>query len=213
MTTARDDILNRLRARTRDNQVRPASWPSNRQFDDLAAQFVMALNAVQGEAIHVATLDSALDHLGDLLHRLGAQRVVANDEPPLNTLDLPARLPAVEWHVAGRSEGDWRAVCASADVGLSGADVALTETGSLVVSSGPGKSRLVTLLPPVHIALVPVSRLVPDLFSWTATRPDPVPANQTIISGPSKSGDIAQILVLGMHGPRRFIVILFEDSA
>ena len=98
---------------------------------------------------------------------------------------------------------------------ITGADAALAETGSLVVTSGPGKSRMVSLLPPVHIALVPVSRLTNDIFTYMAAQgnntPDTMPANRVFITGPSKSGDIEQILALGMHGPKRCIVILYED--
>ena len=157
------------------------------------------------------SLEAALDRLGELLGSLGARQVVVNDEPPFCDLDLAARWPQIEWHTVGRTAGDLRAFCAAADVGLSSADAALAETGSLVVSSGPGRSRLATLLPPVHIALVPVSRLTADLFTWTAARQGSQPANQTIISGPSKTADIEQTMAIGVHGPKRFVVILYEE--
>jgi L-lactate dehydrogenase complex protein LldG len=112
---------------------------------------------------------------------------------------------------AGGSEEAWRDFCAGADAGLTAVDAALAETGSLVVSSGPGRSRMVSLLPPVHIALVPASSLTPDLFTWTAARGQAVPAALTLISGPSKTADIEQTLAIGVHGPKRLIVILVEE--
>lgn len=215
MTTAREDILAKLRSRARGNQDRPPVWRSNRPFDDLAAQFADELNAIQGEAFRAGSLDEALDKLGELLDDLGAERIAANDEPPISDLDLAARWPDREWHIAGQSEGDLRAFCAAAEVGLTGADAALAETGSLVVTSGPGRSRMVSLLPPVHVALVPISRLTNDIFTYMAAQgddsPDTMPSNRTIITGPSKSGDIEQVLALGMHGPKRCIVILYDD--
>jgi L-lactate dehydrogenase complex protein LldG len=70
---------------------------------------------------------------------------------------------------------------------------------------------MATLLPPVHIALVPESRLTADLFTWTAARQGPLPANVTLVSGPSKTADIEQTMAIGVHGPKRFIVVLYAD--
>ncbi len=206
---ARDEILNRLRsaARAADH---PAPWPSRRAFPDLAARFEEALTAAKGEVIRAATLQEAADRLGEALAALDARRVVANDEPPLRELDLPARWPALDWHIVGRTAGDLRTFCAAADAGISGASAALAETGSVVIESGPGRSRLATLLPPVHIALVAVSSLTPDLFTWAAARRGPLPANLILVSGPSKTADIEQTLAVGVHGPGRFIVLLVD---
>ncbi len=210
MTSARDDMLTRIRLQYRD-VTPPPVWRSRRHFDDLAARFEEALTKVKGEVIRAASLDEALRRLDETLDALEARCVVVNDELLLAGLDLAARWPGRELHVVGRTSGDLRAVCASADVGLSSADAALAETGSLVVTSGPGRSRLATLLPPVHLALVPTSRLTTDLFTFTAARSGAQPASMTIISGPSKTADIEQTMAIGVHGPKRFIVVLYDD--
>jgi L-lactate dehydrogenase complex protein LldG len=211
MTDTRADILSALRTKVRKEEVYPPVWQSRREFDDLAARFAGALASVGGEVIQVESLDIALDRLGELLHSLDAKRVVANDEPPLSDRDLSVRWPEIEWHIVGRTAGDLRAFSASADVGLSGADAALAETGSVVVSSGQGKSRLATLLPPVHVALVSTAQLAMDIFTWTAARQKTRPASMTLITGPSKTADIEQVLAIGVHGPGRFIVILYRE--
>lgn len=207
---SRHKILNQLRTNGRAADL-PGPWRSRRQFDDLAGRFDEALTAAKGECHHAASLDAAVEQLHQLLRELNAARIVVNAEPPLTELDLPARWPDFQWHAVGQSDGDLRAFCASADVGLSGADAALAETGSVIVSSGPGRSRLATLLPEVHLALVPVSCLTADIFTWTAGRQGELPANQVIVSGPSKTGDIEQTMAIGVHGPKRFIVILYQD--
>jgi L-lactate dehydrogenase complex protein LldG len=191
----------------------PQPWQSQRNYENLAEQFAEALTAVHGECFRADDLDQALLRLGRLLYEIEAEQVVVNDEPPLSEQDFAALWPDIAWHVVDRSEGDLRETCNRADAGLSSADAALAETGSLVLSSGPGKSRLATLLPPVHIALVPTSRLTPDLFTWTGTRTDHIPANLTLVSGPSKTADIEQTMAIGVHGPERFIVILYDDAA
>lgn len=211
MTGPREDILSRLRAQTRDHETPPPVWRSRRHFDDLAARFVESLTTVHGEAMHVSSLAAALDRLGELLQSIEAQHVVVNCEAPFDNLDLSTRWPEVEWFTVDRTPGDLRAFCCTADVGISCADAALAETGSVIVSSGPGRSRLVTLLPPVHIAFVPLTRLTADIFTWTAARQGPLPASVNVISGPSKTADIEQTMAIGVHGPKRFIAVLYDE--
>jgi L-lactate utilization protein LutC len=208
--SARDEILARLRGKTRE-VTSPSPWRSRRHFEDLSERFSAALTAAKGEVLRTSNLEEGLRQLGPVLRELGAGKVVANAEPPLSDIDLPARWPDIEWHLVGRSDGDLRAFCTTADVGLSGAEAALAETGSILINSGPGKSRLATLLPPVHLALVASSCLTTDLFTWTAARQGPLPANSVIVSGPSKTADIEQTMATGVHGPKRFIVVLYEE--
>ncbi len=206
--SARDEIMNRLRSKVRDAELPPA-WKSQREFPDLVARFTEALTTAEGEVRQVDSLEHAWKEVDAILREEEAQAVVANDEPPLSAEILTSRWPDYEWHIVGQTEGDLREFCTRADVGLSGAEAALAETGSIVVRSGPGKSRLATLLPPVHVALVPASCLTTDIFTWTAERDGDMPANLILISGPSKTADIEFTLTLGVHGPGRMIVILY----
>lgn len=206
----RDEILARLRQAQRDEAL-PPPWQSRRDFPDLAARFVQALTAVKGEVHQAESLAAAYDLTNQLLRQMEAEKVVLNDERPL--LHLP-RLPHITYHQVGQEEaalhdGALRDFCASADAGLTAADAALAETGTIIVTSGPGKSRLVSLLPPVHIALVPTSALTTDLFTWSSQFNRQLPANLNFISGPSKTADIEQTMAVGVHGPKRFIVILY----
>ena len=105
---------------------------------------------------------------------------------------------------------DFREVAAKADIGLSTAEWAIAETGSLVIEGGPTKGRSVTLLPPVHVAIVPVDRVlatVPDAIAKYAAGGE-VPANLTFHTGPSKSGDIEMTLAVGVHGPGEVHAVL-----
>ncbi len=206
--SAREEILSCLRTEVREAALPPA-WRSKREFPDLVTRFTESLTASQGEVRQVDGLESAWEAVGAILREEGAKAVVANDEPPLSAEVLTQRWPDYKWHIVGQTPGDLREFCARADVGISCAEAALAETGSIVVRSGPGKSRLATLLPPVHVALVPVSCLTPDIFTWTAKRAGEMPANLVIISGPSKTADIEFTLTLGVHGPGRMVVVLF----
>ncbi|MBN1285897.1 MAG: lactate utilization protein [Anaerolineae bacterium] len=209
MSRAREQILSRVYAAARPEPA-PVPWQSRRRFDDLAARFTQTLTDGGGRVVRAESLDDTAAKLGDLLKELGARRVIANDEPPLDRLDPAVRWPDYEWHIAGKSGGDLRAFCAAADVGLSGAAAAFAETGTVVMACGTGQSRAATLLPPVHIALVSTARLVADIFAWAAARAGDMPAAVTFVSGPSKTADIEQTLAIGVHGPGRFIVVLYD---
>jgi len=63
----------------------------------------------------------------------------------------------------------------------------------------------------VHVALLPTSALVPDIFTFVATQNAVLPASRTFVSGPSKTADIEMVLSIGVHGPKRLIVILYQD--
>ena len=207
----REEILERLRKKASRVEM-PGPWQSQRNFPDLAARFTTSLTAVRGEVRRTENLEAALVEVGTVLDEVSAKAVVANSEAPLSEVGLDERWPECEWHLVGKTPGDLREFCARADAGLSGVEAALAETGSLVVHSGIGKSRLATLLPPVHIALVPVSCLVQDIFTWTAlrNREMSMPSNLNLISGPSKSADIEFTLTIGVHGPKRLVAVLYE---
>ncbi|PID85612.1 MAG: hypothetical protein CSB13_06915 [Chloroflexi bacterium] len=210
MTTSRNLILNRLK-NNRQAATLPQPWLTHRQFDNLADQFEKALTAVHGEVIRATSLETAVAALGDLLAELGVKTAVANHEEPLTTLHLPTQFSNIQWHIVSQTEGNLRQFCISADVGISSGEAALAETGTVIIRSGAGKSRLATLLPPIHIALIPTSKLTTDLFTWNAARHAPPPSNITLVSGPSKTADIEQTMAIGVHGPKRFIVILYDN--
>jgi L-lactate dehydrogenase complex protein LldG len=106
-----------------------------------------------------------------------------------------------------------RAACAATDVGITAADYALADTGSLVFFTESKESRLLSLLPPCHIAVIESSRIVASLDDVFRLRPLPGADSSamTVITGPSRTGDIEMRLVRGVHGPGEIHVILIED--
>jgi len=177
----------------------------------LSERFIQALTAAKGNVVAAASKEEAWKAVGLLLKELEAERVVVNAEPPLRTEWLRERWPQVRWTVAGEvPPADFRQAAETADLGLSTAKAALAQTGTLILYTGPAHSRLTTLLPPVHIALLPMDRLTDDPFTWAQTLDrSALPSALMMISGPSKTGDIEQTLSLGVHGPHRLIVILY----
>lgn len=203
---ARDHILNKLKQVKREEPL-PSAWQSRRHFSDLAERFAHSLTASKGECYQEDSLAAAYERVNFLIRNLEAEKVVLNRESALQNLPL---LTDVAYHRVGDDPAALRDVCALADVGISAADAALAETGTIVISSGQGKSRLVTLLPAVHIALVAKNTLTTDLFTWSQRFNRQLPANLNFISAPSKTADIEQTMAIGVHGPKQFIVILYD---
>ncbi len=218
MNDSRARILARLHGQAAPVALSSA-WQSSQAFPDLPERLVAALISNKAEAHRVGGLADAVALLGQLLVELNARQVIVNDEAPFDQLDLPARLPDFDWHTVGQTPPDeLLATAAVADVGITGVEAALAETGTLVISSGPGRARMTSLLPPVHIALVSELRIAIDLFEWVkwqvmqaASQNAPPPANRVFISGPSKTADIEQTLAVGVHGPKRLIVLVYPE--
>jgi L-lactate dehydrogenase complex protein LldG len=111
-------------------------------------------------------------------------------------------------------EASLRAACATTPFGITGADYGLAETGSIVTVAAT-EARLISLLPPAHIALLPAARLLTGLDEFYSDTPLPAShASSTVfITGPSRSADIEMILVRGVHGPRVIHVIVVDEDA
>jgi L-lactate dehydrogenase complex protein LldG len=97
--------------------------------------------------------------------------------------------------------------------GLSRARSAIAETGTLVLWPDAHEPRLLSLVPPVHFVLLDVAALHTDLHAAMTAEAwgDGMPTNALLISGPSKTADIQQVLAYGAHGPRELIVLLCDE--
>ena len=96
-------------------------------------------------------------------------------------------------------------------LGLTGADGAIARSGSIALRSGPGRPRMASLIPLIHIAFLRTALIHPSLADLRLRSFDPVgSSNVVLITGPSRTGDIEQQLNLGVHGPKQLHVILVE---
>jgi L-lactate dehydrogenase complex protein LldG len=104
-----------------------------------------------------------------------------------------------------------------AGLGITSADYAIADTGTLVLVSGGEQHRLISLLPPVHMCLLETGRIMPDLSSLLARVEgefyqggEAPPQAMTFITGPSRTADIEHTLTMGVHGPSELHVLLYE---
>ena len=201
---------------------------------DLLAKFEEEMQRVAGQC-HQATGRQELETvIGAILKVSGTTEVVLSRNPLLKQLDLAARLKDAGLVVVAYEPGSsgpagdpgsveggkaFREHCFSAGAGITGVDFALAESGSLVLTSDTEGSQLASLAPPVHIALYRRRQLVAYLEQVLEALPlgqnpgDPDAGRSVVlVTGPSRTADIEQILVRGVHGPRDVHAILVEDS-
>jgi len=97
-------------------------------------------------------------------------------------------------------------------LGVTGALAGLADSGSLVLSHGSGRPRMASLVPEVHVALLDVKTIDHTLAHWAHKHPEVVTdtANLVMVTGPSRTADIEQVLNLGVHGPRHVHIVLIK---
>lgn len=185
--------------------------------EQLVESFARELRALSGQVHLPQTTAEVVPLVLEILQAHAAQRIIAWHETEIELPGLFAALAGAGVTVAdnhlpvdrtGRRER--LAALDGIAVGLSGAQAGLADTGSLALISGPGRGRLASLLPPVHIALLPARRLYPALPAFLAAHPHITDqgSNLVLITGPSRTGDIEMTLSMGVHGPKEVHAII-----
>ena len=177
---------------------------------------------VGGASQVVADWSAARDAVVDLLAQYQVRSALCWQHPVLDRLGLSELLTqrgiAAFAHdqLVNQSPAERRATILSADIGITSADFAVAETGTLAVCSRTGRERVISLVAPVHLAIISRDQIVPDLydlFNKLSERGwDELPSNLALISGPSKTGDIELELTTGVHGPGHWHVLIVRES-
>lgn len=225
---AREAFLQRVRQAVVEGNRAGAATPLPERGDiayqgggaDPIARFCAELAVAGGNAHVAAAREEAWSTVLGVVQRHQARKIVLSRCALLDRLELRGRLQqeglevTMVDHLPARSSRD---AFFGADLGISGVEYLIAETGSMVMATSPGEPRSVSLLPPVHIALAEPRQLLPDLFDlFDLFSPEPTPEKPaaqppsclTLITGPSKTGDIELKLVTGVHGPGEIHVVL-----
>ncbi len=180
---------------------------------DLVARFSKALEDVDGH-VHLCDPMQALGKIVDV-HGAGPFLSWDDDElcdPRASRFLEGAGCTRLDTVVPFDPERRRSHLLAYADVhiGLTGAEAAFAETGSIVLRSGAGRSRMASLVPLVHIALIPADRVFRSPLHWLSETSVGVgsEANVVFVTGPSRTADIELQLTLGVHGPEHLHVIV-----
>ena len=190
----------------------PEVWPrTNPTPAAMVEQFGKSLMEVQGDVVRCGTMQDAQHRLAELVSQAGWTSIGAMDRPAVR--EAAAALPSssLNWQMA-----DWPAArMAQLSASVIEADVLLADTGSCVIACPTAQDRLLCYLPPACIVIARASQLVEHLpAAWPSLAPRVADAAMqgefVIVTGPSRTADIEKILILGVHGPKRLVVLLVE---
>jgi L-lactate dehydrogenase complex protein LldG len=214
--SARENILSRIRAAQRRSAI-PAPEELAAAAAHLSAHAegprpLQPDDAIAGFTACAQKLSTSVDQVGGMADVPAAiARYLEDNHLPKKAVCWP-ELFELEWEASG-IEMESRAAEGTDLVGVTSAFCAIAETGTLLTLSGPRTPATTSLLPETHIAVVRTGRTVRTMEdAWKLLRAEQgasfMPRAVNFISGPSRTADIEQTLVLGAHGPYRVHIVL-----
>lgn len=194
----------------------PDFWTAAKSSpDELLEQFVTNAERLTAKVLVVTDKSQLKRRVEEWLSEIQAKSVMCWDSPQLKLMGIPEACQAAGvnltyWdHQQDRQEMIRR--CASVDVGITSANYGIANTGSLAVLSSPLQSRAVSLLPPVHIAILDRKNILPHMGDIFAQLNEAnLPSALNFITGPSRTSDIEMDLALGVHGPGKVFILICE---
>lgn len=235
---ARERMLGRLRAARAEAQAGVAPATADAAGAQALSRRIDAHYAARRPALapSAAALADALQHAleashaevwrsdaaswpGQLAARLaeaGVRRLLLDPAGSEGAALARALPPSVQARAYTQPLEAWKAeLFETIDAGFTVARSGLAATGTLVLAPDAGSPRTVSLVPPLHVALVHARTLHADLHAAVQAErwADGMPTNLVMVSGPSKTSDIQQTLAYGAHGPRRLWVWIVDEAA
>jgi L-lactate dehydrogenase complex protein LldG len=216
--TARDRILARLRNAPRPELPRPpsAAPPTDAPASgERATRLKTRMEAVRAE-VHVVPSETWLDHLKAILAVRKVATLLYAPETAIGKIlrhawETDATGPFELVAYSGPVE-TFKERLFAVDVAVTAAAGAVADTGALILRPTAAEPRLMSLVPPIHIAVLRAEDIFASLDDAmrAGNWPADMPANMLLISGPSKTADIELILAFGVHGPKELIVLVLE---
>jgi L-lactate dehydrogenase complex protein LldG len=171
-------------------------------------RFRKALEAVGGQCVVVNDDAAAATAVQQIIAEMG--RVAVSDSPLVRRVLSRVSTPATFLHSSAKVD------LFDCQAGITGAQWAVAETGTLVLESDEERHRLASLVPPVHITLIKAEQVLETLGEVLqrvgAQGPERMSRTITFITGPSRTSDIELTLAIGVHGPAQLFVIIVEES-
>ncbi|WP_027795280.1 LutC/YkgG family protein [Paraburkholderia acidipaludis] len=217
-TAARRSILARIRA-AQGREAAPAASEREAVADYLARHPEGPRPTLEGDLVarfvrEAQKMSSTVEEVeGMAAVPAAAQRYLVERGLAVEAVAW-ATLASLDWAAAGLTV-EFRKPEDRDLVGLTGCFCATAETGTLVLLSSPDTWASGALLPETHLAVVPASRIVAgheDAFALMRAERGELPRAVNFVSGPSRTGDIEQTIILGAHGPYRVHVIVVHGA-
>jgi L-lactate dehydrogenase complex protein LldG len=208
---SREHVLHKVRTALARSTGQPVEEPPPVRLrvpvvdlEDRIEIFCERVEALAGKAYRARSESDARDYVAGVL---AGRSAIASNAPVLQDCGVTA-LDGVVTGISDRLQ--LRSLCENSACGITGADYALADTGTLVMLASPQEARMISLLPPIHIALLARDRLLTGLDELLSILPYPAAqtSSMVLITGPSRTADIEQILVRGVHGPGEIHVVV-----
>ncbi|MDI9244573.1 lactate utilization protein [Marinobacter sp. CHS3-4] len=218
--SSRDTILQRLRNRSGGELRAPACDFSVLKRPDWSTAeklglFQKTIESVHAE-VHRTTEMDWIEKLIELMAARGVQSLLASNGTEVGhrvTQAAAARDDFPEVRVYDKAIEQWQEeLFSTVDVGITSTRGGIAETGTLILWPSSDEPRLMSLVPPIHVAVLYASELYSTFHeamqkqNWR----NGMPTNALLVSGPSKTADIEQTLAYGVHGPKELIVLVIE---
>lgn len=174
-------------------------------------RFAERMQAVRAEVYH-SDREHWLETVAEICKTKGLNNLLLspNTEWGQAISQHAARFPTLKHYE--RSIEDWKQeLFYQVDAGLTSTLGGVAETGTIMLWSSPHEPRTLSLVPPIHIAILDTNQLFSTFAEAVKTQgwlEQGLPTNALLISGPSRSADIAQVLAYGVHGPKELVVVL-----
>jgi L-lactate utilization protein LutC len=189
---------------TAQRETDPLALPNS-----LLDRFRQSLEAVGGCCLVVQDEAEATETVREIVQRLQAERVAISDAPLVRRLLEPLAAEVELVNNAGKAD------LFKCDIGVTSAQWAIAETGTLALESDVERHRLASLVPPVHVAIVEEKRLrqtLLEVLQAIAEQGRDLSRTITFITGPSRTSDIELTLAIGVHGPAELHVIVLAGA-
>jgi L-lactate dehydrogenase complex protein LldG len=215
MSTAREAILARVREALGRNPATPppplpatarisprSAGPADAEIDLLLSE----IDALRGVTRRLAGREALRPALAELVRSEQVSKATLWTTPDLLAWDVAGTLATLGVSIVPAQAGS--RLVAECELGVTGVDAALAETGTLLLTSSPERPRVVSLLPRVHLAILTAQALRADLHQAFAEAKSQ--GYSVLVSGPSRTADIELTLTLGVHGPKSLYVWVMD---
>jgi len=217
----RQEFLGRLspyRATPQPGDSPEPPSPPNLSQRELADRLSQELAAVGGIVHRASSMEDARAQIAKALRGLQARHIVRTrasifEEMKLDRALFEAGVGSRVCDLKGDSREAIREAAFSAHAGLTAVDYGVAETGTLVLLARPAEGRAVSLVPPVHLAVLRARDIVfelGELFEKVGARHGELPSALTFVTGPSSTADIELVHTVGVHGPRELHLVLLD---
>jgi len=189
------------------NSVRASGQITRTAVEAPAELFRQALEAVNGKCTIVTNETEAATSLRQAIELYQLKRIAVSDSPTIRHL-----LQQAGGNVTILEDAEAKTLF-DCDAGVTGAQWGIAETGTLVLESKDERHRLVSLVPPVHIGIIPagqIRRTMAEVLEAVSREGD-LSRALTFITGPSRTSDIELTLAIGVHGPGKLHVIVIQE--